>query len=204
MNNKTNTWAAFAGDVGTSEAIQRVAFSFGYNWPGSAPGQVMNHSYPVLFFNPDSKLITHGYKDAIDSNACKLCVSIAQLVELFKNPPKIKETEVELNNCSVHKDGSVLFGKGNRSVAVSSRDMDEVIKARNKLTGKDEPKKMLPVVRFRYDSPSSGQRLRKLMVVEDSEDFWSGLDMEDSNTYKRFRKDRVVGAVMLVGLAKDW
>lgn len=208
MNTKTNTWATLVGSLAISEAIQRVAFSFGYKWPGHTEGEVVNTRYPVLFFNPDLKTIGFAFdtKD-VDLMACKLCVTLDQVVQLLKTPPVVKkELWVKLcNGTTVHKDGSVLFGSGTRSVAVCSTEMEEVIETRNKLMEKKE-KKVLPVIQFRYDSPSSGNRLRKLMVLEDQAYSYSGLDMDDGNQFKNFRKDRIVGTVMFGGFAetKSW
>lgn len=207
MNTKTNKWATLVGSPASSEALQRLAFSFGYKWPGYNSGEVANTSYPVLFFNPDLKTIGFAFdtKTAEDM-ACKLCVTLDQVIELFKTPPDVKKQWLDCNGNTVHKDGSVLFGSGPRSVAVTSTEMEEVIEARNKLMGKEEKKKVLPVIQFRYSSPSSGERLRKLMVTDDQGDYYSGLDMDDTNLYKKFRKDRVVGTVMFGGFAetKDW
>lgn len=205
MNTKTNTWATLVGSLGISEAVQRVAFSFGYKWSGHKSGEVVNTNYPVLYFNPDLKTIDFGVDTkTVDENACKLCVMLDQVVELLKTPPDVKKRWVKLyNGTTVHKDGSVLFDSGTRSVAVSSTEMEEVIEARNELMDKVEKKKVLPVIQFRYSSPSSGERIRKLMVTDDQGDFYSGLDMEDdSNLFKRFRKDRVVGTVMFVGFSE--
>jgi hypothetical protein len=210
MNPKTNTWAALVGSLAISEAIQRVAFSFGYKWPGYNSGEVVHTVYPVLFFNPDLKTILFGFDTkTVDDKACKLCITFDQVIELFKTPPVVKK-ELWVKVCdgttTVHKDGFVLFGSGPRSVAVTSTEMEEVIEARNKLMGKEEKKKVLPVIQFRYSSPSSGERLRKLMVTDDQVDFYSGLDMDDNNQFKKFRKNRVVGTVMFVGFSetKDW
>lgn len=218
MNTKTNTWAALVGSPAISEVLQRLAFSFGYKWPGYTSVEVVNTSYPVLFFNPDRKTIGFAFDTkSVDLMACKLCVTLDQVVELLKTPPDMKEEWVKLcDGTTVYKDGSVLFGSGPRSAAVCSTEMEEVIKARNKLMGKEEKekekekekeeKKVLPVIQFRYSSPSSGERLRKLMVTDDQGDYYSGLDMDDANLYKKFRKDRVVGTVMFGGFAetKDW
>jgi len=206
MNNKTNTWAAIVGSATLSEAVQRVAFSFGYKWPnGYRQGEIVATGYPVLFFNPEDKTISFGFDRTVSDKACKVCTTFDQVMELFKNPPKVvKELEkFRLSNGSIlYKDGSCLFNDGIRTFSISSADMDEAIKVRSKLMGKEEKKSMAPVVRFRYDSPSSGQKLRSLMVLEDSVDSYSGLDMEDNNLFKRFRKDRIVGAVMFVGFSE--
>lgn len=206
-NSKSTEWAALVGSPAISEAVQRIAFTFGYRWI-TTHDKVNHTDAPVLIFNSANKVISYESKSVgLSEKVCKVCVCLDEVIQTFQNPPtEVSESRETLENgTTVFSDGSVLFRKyklSKETVALTSPDIDEMISVRNKLLGKEEKKSVSPVVRFRYASPSSGQNLRKLMVLEDSVDSYSGLDMEDGNSFKRFRKDRIVGGVMFVGLSE--
>lgn len=196
MNNNTTTWAVEVGTSELSEAIQRIAFSFGYGWPDGAGVKYTFGQY--LIFNPELKLIHYSNnRSVVESCLCKIVITFDEIVKLFKEPPV--KNWVHVDRTVITKNGDV---KPIPSVTIDSAHFDKLVEARNKLMGKEEKKRVAPVVRFRYESPTSGQKLRKLMVLEDTRDCYSGLDMEDGNLFKRFRKDRIVGAVMFVGFSE--
>jgi hypothetical protein len=194
MNNKTNLWAAIVGTATFSEVVQRVAFTFGYEWE-SVGKEVTRTEHPVLVFDPNNKFITYYHDQrTVGSFVCKVCVTLDQVMDTCKNPPKVKKEE-KIGDVEVFEDGSVLVGG---KYSLSNNDVETVITARNRLMGK---KQKLAAIQFSYDSPTSGQKLRRLAVTEDGGDVYSGLDMDNGNTFKRFRKDRIVGKVVFVGLA---
>lgn len=198
MNNKTNSWAAIVGTTALSEAVQRVAFTFGYQWKGVGMN-ITGTSYPVLIFNPDDKTIGYSLDQRTIGNlVCKACVTFDQVMDLFKNPPKSKKME-KVGSLEVYDDGSVFVESG---VAITSDVFNKVVEIRNKLMGK---KVKLPVIRFRYHSPTSGAKVRNIALLSEDKDHLAGLDLDDGNTFKQFRKDRLMvgGAIWFLGLTEE-
>ena len=201
MNNKTNTWAAQVGSREASEAIQRIAFSFGYNWADQTTStqRVQLFDITVLFFHPEDKTITYGTSVShAYLYACKVCRTIDDVINAFNNPPVIKQKKT-VGDTDIYHDGSVYFGHKDQN----AKEFDEVVKARNEFLGREVQKnKMVPKVRFLYNGPSSGQKIRTVLILEDSGDRYSCLDVDDDTTtpFKYFRKDRIVGAIEFLGL----
>lgn len=68
---------------------------------------------------------------------------------------------------------------------------------------KDEKQpQRLPAVQFIYNSPSSGRRLRRVLVSDSTLDYLTGLDVQDKNLFKRFSKSRIVGPMMFMGFSE--
>lgn len=198
MNKNTNVWAALIGGPAESEAIQRIAFSFGYKWSNglNCPYAL---KFPILLFDADTKTIRHSDdKVSLDKTVCEVCVSLVQAMKLFLSPPNNPKMKMKaVKTAKVFEDGSVLVGNSPVLYDFSSEDFEEVVKQRNQLMGK---KRKLLLVGFVYDSPSSGRRDRRVTLIEDSVDSYAGLDVDDSNTFKRFRKDRILGHMRVIGL----
>lgn len=196
MNKKTNTWAALVGSETISEAIQRIAFSFGYEWIQNG-AQVSRKDAPVLCFNPNNKTITYEIsRIGLEDKVCDICVSLDAVMNKFVMPPV--PTEKRVGAATLFKDGSVYLD----ACSIRSKDMDELIKARDEFLGRTKKVK-LPVVQFDYNSPSSGNRPRKIMVVDTDNTYLKGLDMDDGNQYKEFRRDRIKGVVWFTGLEES-
>lgn len=201
MNNKTNTWAVIIKNPQHSEAVQRIAFSFGYKW-GVYGEDLVYKDAKMLFFSPNSKIITYGLTEKIHNmEYSKVCNTIEQVVETFMNPPENQQRIVE--NVVIYKDGSVdLVGE-----VLTSSKFDKLIKVRDEFLGrKSDRKSRLPKIGFVYGSPISGNRDRQVMVVDDLGDTYACLDMGDGNSFKQFRKDRIVGKITFLGLSeeKEW
>ncbi len=210
MNTNTNKWGVEVGGPEISEAIQRIAFSFGYRWAmdrNSLRNEVRNVNGQVLVFNPDEKEITFcASRQSADRYVCKMIRIISEVVEMFKTPPvEAKEWQVSSNGHTVHKDGSVLFKNTTESVAVSSPAMDEVINLRNKFIGKLEEKKEVKYVRmaskvtFVYRSQNSLKKARTVLVLKADENGMDGLDVHDHLKYKRFLYKNVLGNIVFIG-----
>jgi hypothetical protein len=208
INENVNVWAVQVDTTEASEAVQRVAFSFGYGWPGEWPFtdgvKEVNHTdRKSLYFYPDEKVIRHGtnpFESIVP--VCKVCTTIVEVIQLLKNPPVAKKVKtVSMSKCGSHDvfaDGSVLIRDRSNdrvTVAVLPKEMEEVIKTRNELMGKkedkNESKKLYPLIQFLYNSPSSGKRVRRVAFVEDKGEAYACLDLDDNNLYKLFRKDRM-------------
>lgn len=204
MNNKTNKWAVLVSTPALNEAVQRIAFSFGYEWHGRGKS-LSNNIENVLYFNPIDKKITFGMDSKeIELYACKVCNTLEQVMETFANPPNNQKRVLEI--ATLHKDGSVdLIG-----TVLSSSKFDELVKIRNEFLGQKEVKvnknRRLPKVGFIYSGSSSGKRNRRVMIVEDLGDTYACLDMDDGNAFKQFRKDRILGSIWFIGLSeeKEW
>lgn len=213
MNNKTNTrsvldkantWAAQVGSREVSEAIQRIAFSFGYNWAGQNESNqsVQLFDIKVLYFHIEGKKITYGASAELTHlYASKVCKTIDDVINAFKNSPLSKKV---IGDTEIYEDGTVVFGHTKQN----AMEFDEVVKVRNEfLERKDTSKnRRLPIVNFLYESPTSGRLVREVMILEDLGDTYACLDMKDGNAFKQFRKDRIYGRVTFYGLSesKEW
>lgn len=165
MNNKTNVWAVKLGRQNASEMVQRLAFSFGYEWVNPIQKQnVSNLSATVIYFSPTNKKMMPMFRHInIENDVCKVCLSLEDVLETLRNPPVVKVEETK------------------------------------------KPSR-LPAVQFNYNSPSSGRRLRKILVVDSTFDYVMGLDVQDGNLLKRFIKSRIVGPMTFMGFGetRDW
>lgn len=191
------TVAALVGNSSMSEAVQRIAFTFGYKWAASIGQKVYSADSPVLYFNTQEKVIKHGtIARNAGHEAYKVCVTMDQLIDALKNPVNV----VQVGNVEISSDGSVTV-KGNEASrhSMNSEEFERVVEARNKMMGK---KVKLPVIQFRYHSPTSGGKVRRIALLGEDDVYLSGLDLEDGNTFKQFRKDRleVGGSIWFDGL----
>lgn len=196
MNKKTNVWSAIVETASASETVQRTAFTFGYRWNGSTGQIVCNTIAPVLLFNPDDRTIMYGLtKNIAEDKSCEICFTYDHVLQMLKNPPKVKKVE-EVGCVKVHEDGSLLVAE---TYVLINKDVEQIVEVRNKLMGK---KQKLPVVRFRYHSPTSGSKARHVALVSEDDVYMSGLDLDDGNKFKQFRKDRleIGGSVWFCGL----
>lgn len=206
MNKNTNVWAAIVGGPSESEAIQRIAFTFGYKWDNGldCPYAV---KYPALLFDADTKTISYSDdRNGLDDKVCQVCVSLVQAMNLFLTPPNNpKKKEKTVKTMRIFEDGSALVGNSPVLYDFSPADFEEAIKIRNKLMGKEEPKKNLPVIQFRYHSPTSGSKVRTIALLNEDKVYLSGLDIEDGKKFKQFRKDRLMvgGAIWFLGLTEE-
>lgn len=210
MNNNTNAWAVTVGNSKFSEAVQRIAFSFEYQW-GDFTKSVKHTDVPVLYFTPGNKYITYGTsRDGLEDQVCKVVNTLEEVIENFNNPPS--NTSVSIGKFQFYRDGSVLVGQMGRSVSIHKEEFDEAVVARNKFLGREKKnkKRRFPIVKFKYDSKSSKKKeVRRIILLEETEDIYSGLDMNDMknpNSYKVFRKDCVLGDIQFIGLSeeKEW
>lgn len=192
---KANTWAAQVGSREVSEAIQRIAFSFGYNWAGQNESNqsVQLFDIKVLYFHIEGKKITYGASAELTHlYASKVCKTIDDVINAFKNSPLSKKV---IGDTEIYEDGTVVFGHTKQN----AMEFDEVVKVRNEFLGREVKRnKMVPKVRFLYNSPSSGQKVRTALVLEDFGDTYACLD--DDYAFKQFRKDRIVGDIEFLGL----
>jgi hypothetical protein len=207
MNNKTNTWATVVLNPTLSEAIQRIAFSFGYNWPLSGKLEPKYTDATVLYFNPNDKSLTYGFStDGLQTEVCKVCNTLEGVIELLNNPPTINK----VGPLKLFKDGSALALQGTNSVVISKDDFDKAVVVRNELLGQKEKnkKRSLPIVTFKYDSISITEKRRKreILLLKDDVEYYYGLDVKDNFSFKKFRKDRISGNVTFVGMSeeKEW
>lgn len=192
------TIAAFVGNPAISEAVQRIAFTFGYKW--LATGQTINtiDDFKVLYFNIIDKTITGGFNTRnVNDEAYEVCIQFEKLIDALKNSVNVHMTKV--GNIEVYRDGSVTV-KGNEASrhSMNSEEFEKVVEARNKLLGK---KQKFPAITFRYNSPTTGLMSRHVALVSEDDTFLSGYDLNDGNVFKKFRKDRLAigGSIIFQG-----
>jgi hypothetical protein len=196
MNINTNKWAVSCVNPNFSEAVQRIAFSFGYDWLREKEHKPLNKTQKYLIFDPSSKCITYCSEgDNFEQYVYKLVFSIYEVVEMFNSP----ESNVLNVHCDiqVRKDGSI----GVKGWGISSTLFDELVIKRDSFLGKlgKTEKKNLPIVSFTYFSKSSGRKMRHVMVTK-MDEFGSleGLDLDDNNKYKKFSAANISGGIILV------
>lgn len=199
MNKRTNKFAVEVGSPNISEAVQRIAFSYGYNWIGSGkvPNEVKYTDSKFLCFDSVHKSITWA------SNKFDLVSIMNQIVNtfedamvLFKNPPKVSAM---VGTSEIFVNGDVKIGG---IVTVDSEMWEKLVKERNAYLGHKDVKK-LPVVTFSYSSKSSGKTIRKVALLEKTEDCVHGLDLNDKNRFKRFLLKNVSGEMVFVGFTEE-
>ncbi len=195
MNKKTSKWAFLPKSPVESETVQRIAFSFRYEWTVS--GNSISHVCErVLCFDPSYKSISYSSsKDNADDQVCLYCSSIEEALGYFKTPPKIVASQTTSRGA--------VFGDGSVDVdfsSLSSAEFDELVKARKSVLGST---KKVPYISFSYRSELKTKKtLRRLFLLSETDDLISGLDVDDAKQFKHFRKDRISGDVVFLGFGE--
>ncbi len=187
MNDK-NKFAVLVSNTDMSELCQRLAFSFGYEWPAETRQNVAFTLAKYLVFYPGRKEITWTNNQQDITLPFKLITSINELLKLLKDPPK-ESIVIEL-----FKNGTVKVD----NYCLSSNTFDEIVNKRIELLGR-ESKQRLPIAKFSYTSKSSGRKDRMLAVMEWTAESLGGLDMLDYNKFKRFLFKNVQGGIYFDG-----
>jgi len=195
MNNKNNLWAVLVDDPKMCEAVQRIAFSFGYQWNfmGDVRKQIRYLDAKVLYFNPDNKRISYDiHRRDVPILAYKVCTTMQDVMDCFANPPSRKNKSESFGGIEVFEDGTVVYGDKPCKVKVESDVFDKIVETRNKLMGKENATVL--EVRFTYHSVAKtggAERIRNVLVKSVDDTYLCGLDMDDNNVFKRFRKDQI-------------
>jgi hypothetical protein len=198
MNPNTNKWAVEVATPNVSEAIQRIAFSYGYRWPvGPAEGEMVSHTNArFLMFTPDGNTIQWAnYRQDVEAYVNQIVATFDKVVDLFKNPPQNKlKVGADI---LVSKNGDVQAGVW----TIHAELFDKLVAERAVFMGKEPVKPKLPVAMFVYTSKSTGRKSRNVLVTKLEGDSLEGLDRDDRNRYKKFLISRVEGPVNFVGFA---
>jgi hypothetical protein len=198
--NAINKWAVAVDRDYTSEAIQRIAFSFGYNWVNSGQ-QIMDFECKFLVFDPKEKVITHADNaDFVKTAVNKIVYTINAVMDMFKNPPQ--EKLPFRHEVVVSKNGDVNF---TIPLTLLSKTFDELVGSRNKFIGKEEPAKSdeLPAVTFVYKAEAgANKRVRNILVQSVSDTYINGYDVSDSYQFKKFVRNKIVGDILFEGIRK--
>lgn len=207
MNNNTTRWAVKVQSPSISEAIQRIAFSFEYQWQGDIGKPVVKNTHSThLVFDPTTKKVFFIVEFTnVENHVCKIVETISEAIELFKTPPTCN---LQLgSNISVDKYGKVTFYGYGTSRTISTAEFDNLVEKRNEFLGRKtipvptpQPTK-LPVVTFRYRSGSDHAvpKDRKVLVLRIEDGKLVGLDVNDGNAFKKFILSRFVGDIKFVG-----
>jgi hypothetical protein len=194
MNKNTNKWAVEVGNANLSEAIQTIAFSYGYSWSGWGAKTVSNTTAKFLVFNPESKsIIFTNSRHEVEDSCNQVVTTFDAVMNLFKSPPQVS---VRMGDWTIAKNGNVTLS----DIAIPADEFDRVVNKRNEVMGK---KDKLPVVKFTYTSQNSGRKTRNVMVTEMDDDYISGLDMDADNKFKKFLVGKVSGPVELVSFVDE-
>ena len=136
MNTNTNNWAMGVDTPNMCEAVQRIAFSYGYRWEGakseSKMGQKIYRDHiKFLLFYPSTKTMQFTcLRPEAEKIVSKVVTSLEEAVLLFNNPP---EDFLVVGNVKITSNGSVIVAD---AVGMSAELFDEVVeKRRNFLAG---------------------------------------------------------------------
>lgn len=130
MNTNANRWAVKVKNSLMNEAIQHIAFGFGYSWGRTNSNDISWINASFLIFNPDLKIITWANNELDFSDTVYQIVSTYEdVVYLFNHPPMNSK---KIGYFEFKKDGSVSI----LSDGVFSKDVfDEVVAERAKFLG---------------------------------------------------------------------
>jgi hypothetical protein len=195
-------WAVAVQNPAISEAVQRIAFSFGYGWSARPPGkdvvQYINSKWLVV--TPHMKRIHHTQSDPTNFNGViKVVNTISEVVELFKNPPK---TTLSFNtNVVIHPTGQVsVLINAITSYVFESDKFDELVDKRSEFLGRNKDKKKLAKASFIYTSQNTGRRMRTVLIIDSTETNIRGFDLDESNyKIKNFLKSKIDGGIAFIG-----
>lgn len=198
MNNNTNKWAVAVGNVNLSEAIQLIAFQYGYRWPGGG-NKVQRTIAKYLIFNPEDKsILCASWWSDVDLSCSQVVNTIDtvnmfdQALSFFKTPPTIKVG----TDLVVNKLGDVV-NQGTKTITADL--FDKLVSERVKiLASKGET----PVVSFTYTSQTEVRKLRHVAVIKMDNNTILGLDLDDGRRSKLFFTENVRGKVEMTGFVK--
>lgn len=206
MNKATNHWAVYAGTTQICEAIQRIAFSFGYRWNWDFDKNNVRSTPVHLIFNPDNKTITYtDLKNTVwlNNNVNIVVYSFDKVINFLKVPPVIEVPQVlKISNDTIEKNGDVIFNRfGQAPLKVSSDIFDKIVKDRSEFLGIKKPtnnkKIALPLVIFTYINCGE-ETVRRVYVTSYTVNTISGYDHDDNNKFKQFLSRKVIGSVIFL------
>jgi hypothetical protein len=192
MNKNTIHWAYHSVNYTQAEIFQRLAFSFGYKWRGKDdPQEVLNRSSSYFVIDPVYKEITYSM-DLQFTESCvfKITDDLYDALELFNTPPENSRKVGDF--ATVYRNGDVTFFR-----KLTSAEFDQVADARAKFSCKETKteSQLFPRCSFTYTGHFSGQRIRNILVLEDTDRQIRGLDCDDSYTFKSFSKEKIKGTI---------
>lgn len=199
MKSNTSKWAVEIGNEKISEAVQRIAFSYGYNWTG-VDNRVQYTDRPFLVFDPDDKIITYSCnREHLKEKGYEIVLYIDKMVELFNNPPT---ADLKVGDFTIRKNGDIMLYNG---VIVAGDKFDKVVNERAKFLKREDPvalKRKLPVVQFVYTSQNSGRKVRNVLVINKDDEKIVGLDEDDNMSLKTFLFTRMTGVIEFRGFVE--
>lgn len=212
MNKQTNKWAVRIGkNANMAEAIQRIAFTFGYLWSGGS-NTVFNPNSEFIMVDPTTKRISYSTNYWLEQDVHDQVQEIVQtfdrVVQLFNTPPVIEV----LSKPSLYSSLVTLEKNGNVKVSgltLYKSTFDAIVKERNAFIGVETTVVPAPVtstekrkfarLTFQYRSKNTGLRNRKVLVVEFEKDSIKALDIEDGYKFKKFLVKNIVGSMTFDG-----
>lgn len=200
--NKKNSWAFKVASPELSEAIQLVAFSYGYKWQGWQDQlEVIFKDCKYLIFNYKEKTITWtNCESTVLAYTDKTVTSFEDAIKLLQSPPtnfvRVKDFANICENGIIEFDYPVK--------ALTSNDINQINEARNKILNKTSVKKrMLPTVIFTYTSKHSGKKDRHVAVTNMQDGYIEGLDQDDNYNFKSFLLEKVSGLIEMTGFVEE-
>jgi hypothetical protein len=204
MNNKTNKWTVFISSPNISEAIQLVAFSYGYSW--EAYGKKVSYTdKPYLVFDPDLKIIYYNEnREYLKGVCCKIVENVqnvSEAVDLLKNPPVVAKDECKVGDFTIARNGDVSIFKGTTEDVIEGETFDDLVVQRNKFLGRDvKPKVRYPEVAFKYLKDGLVVLTERRIALTNSNSFdLFGYDLNDNDQFKRFFWSKIQGPVRVTG-----
>jgi hypothetical protein len=97
MNKRTNIWAVEVDNNKLSEAVQRIAFTYGYLWSSKKELEIRNTYFKYIYFNPTTKRICLKPNDLpMDDYVCKVVSTFVEIMDNLEFPPVVSKEVAEL------------------------------------------------------------------------------------------------------------
>lgn len=205
--NTSNMFGIKVTDL-NAEIVQRLAFGFGYKWehrrhqPEQAPIPCPcgDCSYDLLFDTKDKLIMglwdfcPNGMWDFSSNDEDYSRIPFAEtkdackIMELFKNPP-VRILKIG-DAIEITMDGSVKIVN---PITLTDADFNNIVIDRNNFLGRNMVSgKMVPVVCFDYSTPKHGIKNRRIAVMEQTDAYLAGKDIDDENRFKKFLFERMI------------
>jgi hypothetical protein len=184
--------------------IQRIWISYGYK------SDFVAKVGSRMWFN-----LNNGGSGSMSANSyCPnehvLCGTQTDFIKFIENPQEIicsKSFYIE-NGCLIfYRDESVYLKVGDDTTAITGEEFDRMVAERNKLLKKgvdwsESSKESLIKIKFSYpsDKLKGFDTYRTIKLVKADDTYIEGYDTNDNDKYKRYRKDKVVGRIDILGI----
>jgi hypothetical protein len=200
---KYSPWAVAIESPNFSELIQRVAFSFGYQWPDvgyTKNSQIKNTSCAYLVFDPNENEITYLAMPLdiqwLEDHSYPCVSTYTEVLKMFKNPPLIVVDVLKTNFCNINKTGDIFWKDG---LFMSGVAFDDLVKTRNEFLGRKPEKSKLPYVSF---SNKLTGKVEYAYIVSQEFELIKYFN-ETDHTTKQIDHKNIIGSMRFIAFLND-